>query len=339
MLFSVLIPLYNAENYIGECINSILAQTYDDYEIVIVDDGSTDKSSDIVDRYQQKYPNIIRVIHKENSGVLMTRRRLLKEAKGDYIVWVDSDDLIKPELLSDLYHEITSYAPDVIVYNFEFLDNPEKVIHSLNVPHKTIFEKDNKHQIFEKLLLGRDMNELVTKCIKRDIVDVDTDYSKYKHVKMGDDLFCLMPIFDVAKRIEYLDKSYYKYRVVSSSITHINDYKCYYSYRTIFEREESFLSKWCFSSDEISRVKDKFANRIVDCMVSCVKASEINKDKFLDFVNDIEKDEKQKSIFSNGSRSLSSKPYQYFYKLFIKKRYLGLFYSIKLITKISSLIH
>ena len=339
MLFSVLIPLYNAENYIGECIDSILSQTYDDYEIVIVNDGSTDKSSAIVDRYQQKYTHIIRVVHKENEGVLLTRRRLLQEAKGDYIVWVDSDDLIKPELLSDLFDEIKSNRPDIIVYNYEFLDNPDKVIHSLNLPHRTIFEKDNKHQIFEKLLLGRDMNELWTKCIKRDIIDVDTDYSKYKHVKMGDDLFCLMPIFDVAKRIEYLDKSYYRYRVVISSITHTNTYMCYYSYRTIFEREESFLSKWCFSSDEISRVKDKFASRIVDCMVSCVKSPDINKSKFLDFVNDIEKDENKKTIFSNGPRGLSSKPYQYFYKLFIKKRYLRLFYSIKLVTEISSLIH
>ena len=76
MLFSVLIPLYNAEKYIAECIDSVLAQDFDDYEIVIVDDGSTDEGGKIADRYQVMHPQKIRVIHKENTGVLLTRRRL-----------------------------------------------------------------------------------------------------------------------------------------------------------------------------------------------------------------------------------------------------------------------
>lgn len=339
MLFSVLIPLYNAEKYIGECIDSVLSQTCNDYEIVIVDDGSTDSSAEIADKYQQKHSGVIRVIHKENTGVLLTRRRLLQEAKGEYIVWVDSDDLIKSHLLADLREEINNHNPDIIVSNFEFLDNPDRIIRSLNMPHKSVIEEDNKHQLYKKMLLGRDMNELVTKCIRRDIIDVDADYIKYKHVKMGDDLFCLLPIFDAARRIMYLDESYYRYRVVSSSITHVNSYLCYYSYRTIFEREETYLSKWRFSADEINNVKDKFANRVVDCIVSCVRSQNVNKSMFLDFIKDIEKDENNKQIYSDSPRKLPSKPYQYFYKLFVEKRYIKLYYSIVLVTKISRMIH
>ncbi|MBQ2971214.1 MAG: glycosyltransferase [Ruminococcus sp.] len=337
MLFSVLIPLYNAEEFLSECIDSVLAQTCDDYEIVIVNDGSTDRSATIVYEYQEKYPDIIRGIHKENTGVLLTRRRLLQEAKGDYIVWVDSDDVIKPELLSDLRDEINKNTPDVIVYDYEILDNPMKVVCSLNAPDKTIFEGEDKHQIYLKMLLGRDMNSLVTKCIRREIIDIQADYSQFKHVKMGDDLFCLIPIFDAAKKVEYLNKPYYKYRMVSSSITHTETYSRYYSYRTIFERESRYLEKWGFSPDEISKVKDKFANNAVDNLVLCANTSGVSKAEFLAFAKDITAIEEKNIIYSDSPRTLSSKPYRHFYKLFIKKSYVKLYHRIVLIAKLSKI--
>ncbi|MBR2715585.1 MAG: glycosyltransferase [Ruminococcus sp.] len=335
MLFSVLIPLYNAEKYIGACIDSVLNQTCDDYEIVIVDDGSTDNSAVIVDEYQKKYSDFIKVLHKDNIGVLLTRRRLLQEAKGEYVVWIDSDDLIKPELLSDLRDEINKNNPDIIVFNYEELSSPEQKSRSLDAEDKCIFEGKNKRIIYTKLLLGQGMNELVTKCVRRELIDIDEDYSQYKHVKMGDDLFCLIPIFDAAKRIEYLDRSYYKYRVVSTSITHTQDYLRYYSYRTIFEREILYVDRWGFSSEEISRLKDKFANNAIDNLVLCAKTPDVSKDEFLAFAKDIARIERETPIYSDSERTLFSKPYQYFYKLFIKKSYSKLYRSIKMIVRIS----
>lgn len=337
MLFSVLIPLYNAEKYIGACINSVLCQTCDDYEIVIVDDGSTDSSALIADEYQKKHPDSIRVLHRDNIGVLLTRRKLLQEAKGDYIVWIDSDDLIKLELLSDLRDEISANNPDIIVFNYEELDNPNKVSHSLNADDKHIFEDKEKELVYKKMLLGRGMNELYTKCIRREIIDIDADYTQYKHVKMGDDLFCLIPIFDAAQKIEYLNRSYYKYRVVSTSITHTQDYLRYYSYRTIFERESVYAKKWGFSPDEISKLKDKFAYNAIDNLVLCANTSGVSKEEFLDFAEDLQRIEKNNPIYSDSQRNLSSKPYQYFYKLFADKRYCKMYRRIKLIAKISRL--
>ncbi len=337
MLFSVLIPLYNAEKYIGECIDSVLSQSCNDFEIVIVNDGSTDQSAVIANQYQKNYPDIIRVIHKENSGVLLTRRRLLQEAKGDYIVWVDSDDLIKPELLSDLHDEIKENAPDVIVFNYENLYKPDVKSYSLDAPDKYVFEADDKRLVYKKLLLGRGMNELVTKCIRREIIDIDVDYTQFKHVKMGDDLFCLIPIFDAAEKIEYLDRSYYQYRVVTSSITHTQTYLRYYSYRTIFERENRYLEKWGFSPDEISKVKDKFANSAIDNLVLCANTPGVSKGEFLDFAKDITAIEEENVIYSDSPRTLSSKPYRYLYKLFIKKSYVKLYHRIILIAKLSKI--
>ena len=339
MLFSVLIPLYNAEKYIAECIDSVLAQDFDDYEIIIVDDGSTDQGGRIADRYQEMHLQKIRVIHKENTGVLLTRRRLLQEAKGDYILWVDSDDVIKPKLMSDLSVEIEKNDPDMMIYDYEDYENPNMVIHSLSEQDGTIIEEDKKHSVLIKLLLGRDLNELWSKCIRKELIDIDADYSKFQHIKEGDDLFCLLPIFDMTHRIVFLDRPYYRYRIISSSITHASTFRSYYSYRTIFERIEYYVEKWNFSEQEISRVKDRFATQIVDCLVACANSSETNYNKFHVFARDITEDEKNKPIFTDSPRQLSSKNYQRFYDLLVKQEYSKLYNIIRRNTKISRLKH
>lgn len=339
MLFSVLIPLYNAEKYIAECIDSVLAQDFDDYEIVIVDDGSTDEGGKIADRYQEMHPQRIRVIHKENTGVLLTRRRLLQEAKGDYILWVDSDDVIKQNLMSDLYDEICKNDPDMIIYDYEDYDNPHMVIHSLRVPDGSIFENNRIHEVLVKLILGRDLNALWNKCTKRELFEKDADYSAFQHIKEGDDLFCLLPVFDKTHRIVFLDRPYYRYRVIPTSITHASTFRSYYSYRTIFERIEYYVEKWSFSEQEIILVKDRFATQIVDCLVACANSSETDLNKFHVFARDIIEDEEDKPIFTDSPRQLSSNNYQRFYDLLVKQEYNKLYNSIRRTTKISRLKH
>lgn len=335
MLFSVLIPLYNSEKYIEECIESVLAQGFSDYEIVIVDDGSSDGGGAIADQYQEKHPQRIRVIHKENTGVLLTRRRLLQEAKGDYILWVDSDDVIKPDLMKDLFSEIQKHHPDMLIYNYEYYDDASQEFHSLFVPDGTVFEGEDKHPVLIKMLLGRDLNELWSKCIRREIIDVDADYSDYQHVKEGDDLFCLLPIFDLTEKIIYLDRAYYRYRLLPTSITHAATYRRYYSYRTIFERIDYFIKKWCFTEEEQSQVKDRLATRIVDCVVVSANSSESNIENFIAFVTDVTDDEANHPIFSQEERKLSSKAYQRFYQLLMQKQYRKLYHRILTTTALS----
>ena len=339
MIFSVLIPLYNAEEYLAECIESVIAQDFDDYEIVIVDDGSSDGGGAIADQYQEKHPQKIRVIHKENTGVLMTRRRLLQEAKGDYILWVDSDDVIKPGLMKDLYGEIQKNHPDMLIYNYEYYDDATQVFHSLFVPDGTVFKGEEKHPVLIKMLLGRDLNELWSKCIRREIIDVDADYSDYKHVKEGDDLFCLLPIFDLTEKIEYLDRVYYRYRAIPTSITHTATYRRYYSLRTVYERIDYYILEWGFPPEELLQVRDKFANQFVDCLVACADSSEITLESFIAFASDVSDDEANHPIFSEEERKLSSKAYQRYYQLLMQKKYHKLYRDILITTALSRWKH
>ena len=96
-LVSVIIPAYNIEDYIGRCLDSIISQTYKNLEIIVVDDGSRDRTGEILDNYAKK-DRRIKVIHKENGGVSSARNKGIEVAEGDYIGFIDGDDLIEPEM-------------------------------------------------------------------------------------------------------------------------------------------------------------------------------------------------------------------------------------------------
>ena len=121
-LFSILIPVYNVEKYLPACLESVLAQDFDDYEIILVDDGSKDASGHICDDYCASYPDKIRVQHKPNQGLISARRVGLKLAVGEYICFLDSDDCLAVGMLGRLYETIQSTRSDVILFSWSCID-------------------------------------------------------------------------------------------------------------------------------------------------------------------------------------------------------------------------
>ena len=117
-LISIIVPVYNVENYIRECIDSILAQTISSFELILVDDGSKDASGIICDEYADA-DDRIRVIHKENGGLSSARNRGLDEAKGEYICFVDSDDAVRPNFIEKLFEGITKNDADLSLCEME----------------------------------------------------------------------------------------------------------------------------------------------------------------------------------------------------------------------------
>lgn len=111
-LISIIIPVYNVEEYLSACLKSVIGQTYKNLEIIVVDDGSTDKSGMICDEYCNR-DNRITVIHKKNGGLSDARNAGLKAAKGQYIGFVDSDDWIAPEMYEILYQSCKMYEADI----------------------------------------------------------------------------------------------------------------------------------------------------------------------------------------------------------------------------------
>ena len=151
MFFSIVVPIYNVEAYLQQCIDSILGQTFTDYEVILVDDGSKDKSPKICDEYAQK-DGRIQVIHKDNGGQALARNIGTKQARGQYLIYLDSDDYIAYDtFLEELYSKAITGFPDVICYKFRKYFDDTKEMKECNFSIPKFLESDNIANRIEKL--------------------------------------------------------------------------------------------------------------------------------------------------------------------------------------------
>jgi len=127
---SVIVPVYNVENYLEKCLESLVNQTIEDIEIIVVNDGSPDNSQKIIDNYVQKYPNLIKGYVKENGGLSDARNYGIERANGEYIGFVDSDDYVEPTMFEKLYKKALENDFDIAVCDVNLVGNNEKYISS-----------------------------------------------------------------------------------------------------------------------------------------------------------------------------------------------------------------
>lgn len=132
MTISVVIPVFNVEKYLKRCLDSVLAQTFKDFELILIDDGSTDGSPAICDEYAQ-IDQRIRVVHQKNCGSATTRNIGISLAKGDYLVFVDSDDWVEPDYLKLLYNKAQESNSDIVMYNSYFEEKEKTNIRFLDI--------------------------------------------------------------------------------------------------------------------------------------------------------------------------------------------------------------
>lgn len=144
---SVIVPVYNVKSYLSACLDSILNQDFDSYEIVVVDDGSTDGSGELAEQYASQHSNKIRVIHQENQGLGGARNTGIRNAAGAYVAFVDSDDSIQPEMLSVLWHELQQTGADIAVCGFSCVTETGTVLGNvtdMQPQHVSLFFSEHK---------------------------------------------------------------------------------------------------------------------------------------------------------------------------------------------------
>lgn len=237
MLFSILVPVYNAEAYLPECLDSIAGQDFDDFELILVDDGSTDGSAAICDEYAACHGNTV-VIHKENVGSVSARRCGMAVAKGDYCLFCDSDDLYENGALRRLADVVQQNNVDLVIYNANVYDDGKKTIFFEHVlPDGFI---SDKNVIYDKLLLSYTLNAMWIKAVRRNCLDLDRDYTAFYSCNFGDDLLQTMPIVMTAERIFYLDEALYNYRNMVGMMHKFNA-RYYWSYKTVNFRVRKYF--------------------------------------------------------------------------------------------------
>ena len=217
MRFSILVPVYNKQDFLKDCVRSVLDQSFSDWEMVLVDDGSTDTSPVLCDSWATE-DSRIRVIHQKNGGLISARRTGIREAKGEFTIFLDADDWLSSDALFQINQMIFHENADAVFYGDidYFPDGTTQILHTV-FPNGTVFTFRNRKLLFQELIRSWKLNCIVQKCFRTSLVQSDdTDYSLFRNPNTEDLLQSLYPITH-AERIVFLDLPLYCYRVDPTS--------------------------------------------------------------------------------------------------------------------------
>ena len=206
---SVIVPCFNAEKYISKALDSLLSQTLDDMEIIVINDGSSDNSKEIIDEYYKKYPNKIRVYHQENKGIASVRNYGLSLVNGEYFGFLDSDDYTKSDMYFKMYAKAKETDADMVVSNFMWVSDKKE---RLEKEGPYIAGKDMMVKLFATL-----WNKIYKTSLIKESGLKFPDGNRYEDACF---LYCLSSIL---KKVEFIDEAFVSYVQVSTSITHTNN--------------------------------------------------------------------------------------------------------------------
>ncbi len=219
---SVIVPVYNKKDYLEECIDSVLAQTYTNWELLLVDDGSTDTSGAVCDDYAAKEPRVS-VFHQENGGPTAAVMTGLKEASGDYYMFLDSDDHVSREMLEKMVQCLVGQKGEIVCCN-HVLEKRRETVNVIMPLTPGIYEGKKLQEEVKDRLLGRESRIIpMSRCMKlceKSVFDGNEKYYDTK-LRMGDDFNLIYPALLKASRIVIMERAlFYHYRYVEDSIVH-----------------------------------------------------------------------------------------------------------------------
>ncbi len=236
-MISVILPIYNTEEYLRKCLDSVIHQTYRDLEIICIDDGSTDSSGRIVDEYAE-VDERIRVVHQKNSGESNARNVGLNISKGEYITFLDCDDWIEPDMYETILKAIENDDLDMAAGSW-FKDYTDKIIEVTN-------EKDVSNQVFGRDELLRYLYErdayrgfsyMWNKLYRREVLtESDGQIMLFdESIRLGGDVIYLAKLALNVKRARYIDRPFYHYRMRESSGSHTRDLGSFHDWIKSYE--------------------------------------------------------------------------------------------------------
>ena len=217
MFFSVIVPVYNVEKYLKECVDSILSQTFKDFELILVNDGSKDSSPAICDEYAKK-DSRVKVIHKENGGLSDARNVGTEAAIGEYVVYIDSDDYVRSDdFLQSIYDKAKS-GTEIICYKFsKYFDNTNS-FSSCQFNFPELSERDTLSEKINKIVKSDAFYcSAWSKSIKLSLLKDNN--IKFEKGLLGEDQEWYYHVLLVAESIDGIDKDYIVYRQRANSIT------------------------------------------------------------------------------------------------------------------------
>ena len=212
--FSILIPAYNAEPFISACLDSVINQPFQDYEVVVVNDGSVDQTLQILKSYENRYSQI-HVISQANAGQLSARKTAFVNSSGQYILWLDADDFFQSDILQDLFILLDQNRYDLVIFNHQRVDEFGRFLKVCTPCFKE--QTDLSKENLVKLYVNGKINEVCFKAVKRTCIS-DLCFF-YKNIFNGEDMLQTLFLINNAKSAVYLPQCYYNYRVNMKGIS------------------------------------------------------------------------------------------------------------------------
>lgn len=261
---SVIVPVYNVEKYLNRCVDSILNQTFEDFELILVDDGSSDNCGNICDEYAQK-DNRVKVIHKKNGGVSSARNAGIDTAQGEYIMFVDSDDWINENMLNDMYN-----MPDS--------DMKVSSIRMIGKDNSTEYIIDTKMYTQEDLLIGFFSEAFPIICLcgpwcklyKKDII-FNNAIRFNEYMSLGEDTYFNLNYIKHCKSIYTSEQIYYYYmRENSESLFTKFRLNMYYDVRKVFDLKVKMANELNMGRDSIFKLKLSYIQSLIGNLIKMV---------------------------------------------------------------------
>jgi len=273
---SVIIPIYNTEKYLPECLSSVVNQFYRNIEVILVDDGSTDHCPEICDEWAERDKRI-RVIHQKNAGLGLARNSGLLQATGDYVCFVDSDDRISHEMISACTETMKDFRPDMVTYGIADISAEGEVI----AEHIPCTEKDlyTGREVIEEILpeyIGKDLRTgfssglYMSACctlFSRELFSRADFRFVSERVIISEDVYSLLGLFSYVESVVIVHKALYYYRVNEASQTH--------TYRSDrFERIRDFYLKSVALAEDKSyppEVRERLIQPFISFTIAALK--------------------------------------------------------------------
>ncbi len=247
---SVLVPVYNVEKTLDRCLQSILNQTFQDFEIILVNDGSTDQSGVICDAYAEKYDNI-RVIHKENEGLGPTRNVGIKAANGDYVYHCDSDDWLKEDLLEKAYNAITEADAQVLVFGYDIFTEKDGEI----IPYDSVkvgnciyqSQEDVRAFFVEQYFNSFVVLSACNRMYRRSFLMENELF--FPPLRRGQDVAYSLLLFDKIEKLVTIEEAFYCYIIEPGHYKGRSYEEMVSIYSTVFDMTAEHFKKWDLYKD------------------------------------------------------------------------------------------
>ncbi|PGS52657.1 glycosyltransferase [Bacillus sp. AFS041924] len=268
-LISVIIPVYNVEKYLSTCLDSVLAQTMIDFEVLLINDGSTDGSKNICDHYSNKDKRI-KVYHKKNSGPSCARNFGIQEASGEYIMFIDADDYIEQDTFKIVNLEVERFGADIVV--FPMFEKKGEVIQILNIAECYFDDEESKKNFLKEVWLKSDLlASPVNKLYKAEIIKKNNILFNEEFCIAEDYLFNMAYIDAARKGLSIKTPLYYYVRHENSISTRVFYNKLDIAL-TVYRESLRLLSRYSIKEVEyINKIHTEFATGLIRAMYEATR--------------------------------------------------------------------